>query len=143
MIEIALPPASVAGIITATASALTASGLLVTAIVAAVKFFRPLLRKVNANTAQLSVIHTLVNSTLTAALQSELDATRREALLLRELILMRTDDGKEATEDQRAALGATQRRIDELTVAMQERRTQTRAADLQIETEHRRVAAEG
>jgi hypothetical protein len=137
MIE-AAPPASIAGIITASASVFTALGLLVTAIVGAAKVFLPILKQTRRNTAQLAIIHTLVNSTLTAAMQSELDANRREELLMRELVRMRTESGKEPSDDQLAALGATHRKIEELTRAMADRMDQTRAADIQIETEAQR-----
>jgi hypothetical protein len=101
----------------------------------------PLLRETRRNSAQLGVIHTLVNSTLTAALQSELDATRREEMLLRELMTMRTESGHSVTDTQRSTLTATQQKISELTLAMQDRARQTEAANTQIATEAAREAA--
>lgn len=154
MIEIAAPQASNAGVLTSIASIITALTVLIGAIVGGAKVLVPMLRETRENTehlarqdehlvkqdAKLSVIHTLVNSTLTAALQSELDATRREELLLREVMRMRTESGHEATDDQMAALGATQRKIRELTAAMRDRELQTRSADIQMETERTRVS---
>jgi len=152
MLIAAVADSTTAGIITACATVIIALGGTATAFSVLV----PILRKTDANsqaiaeakeqeaehqkvvTAKLGVIHTLVNSTLTAALQSELDATRREELLLRELIRMREDSGHSVTEDQQATLGATQRKIRELTAAMRDRDEQTRSADIQIETEHAR-----
>jgi hypothetical protein len=141
------PPASVAGIITASSTLLIAFGGILTALTVLV----PILRRTKENTkaitegqrvtsAKLEVIHTLVNSTLTAALQSELDSTRREELLLRELMQMRSDAGHPVTDDQRATLGATQRKIRELARAMDDRIRQTRSADIQIEVERDRKA---
>ena len=139
-----------AGVITALGTSLIAVGGVITAIGVLI----PILRGTRKNTAtidenqkvtvaRLAVIHTLVNSTLTAALQSELEGARREELLLRELIQMRTDVGHAVTDDQTAALGAIQRRISELTAATRDRAEQTRAADMQIENERdRRSSAE-
>ena len=148
MFEFAAPQASVAGIFTSIASVITALTVLIGAAVGGLKVLLPMLREVRHNTeslkqqdAKLNVIHTLVNSTLTAALQSELDATRREELLLRELMRMRSEAGHGATDDQTAALGAVQRKIRELTAAMEERAKQTRVADIQIETESQREAS--
>jgi hypothetical protein len=145
MLTLAAAESTTAGLITASATVIIALGGLVTAVSVLI----PILRKTTENsvaiaenqkvtTAKLGVIHTLVNSTLTAALQSELDATRREELLLRELVRMREDAGHPVSDDQLAALGATQRKIHELAAAMDERHDQTRQANIQIETEHAR-----
>lgn len=134
-----------AGIITALTTSLIAVGGVITAVGVLI----PILRGTRRNTAaidenqkvtvaKLGVIHTLVNSTLTAALQSELEGARREELLLRELVRMRSDAGHEVTDDQTASLGSIQRRIVELTAAMNDRAEQTRVADMQIENERDR-----
>jgi hypothetical protein len=138
------PQASIAGLITACATVLIAVGGVITALSVLV----PILRQTKQNTkniaenqavttSKLNVIHTLVNSTLTAALQSELDATRREEMLLRELMSMRGN----STDDDHAALGAVQRKISELSSAMKDRAEQTRKADIQIAQEHERAKA--
>jgi hypothetical protein len=137
---LAAPQASLPGVFTSIASVITALTVLLGGIVGAIKVVIPLLRETRHNTAQLNVIHTLVNSTLTAALQSELDATRRERMLLREIVVMRKDAGHDATTDQVAALEAIDRKIRELTQAMLDRADQTRMAEIQIETERLRVA---
>jgi hypothetical protein len=135
---LAAPQASIPALFTSIASAITALTVLLGGITAAVKVVVPLLRETRHNTAQLNVIHTLVNSTLTAALQSELDATRRERMLLREIVVMRKDGGHDATDEQAGALEAIDRKIRDLTQAMVDRADQTRMAEIQIETERMR-----
>jgi hypothetical protein len=149
MIDLAAPQASVPGLIGAIAGVITALTVLVGAIIGGLKVVLPLLRDTKAlrretasNTAQLGIIHTLVNSTLTAALQAVLDGARREVFLLEDAQRMRNEAGMPVTEDQQALLGATQRRVEELTLSMRDRERQTRAADIQIATEHDRKAAE-
>jgi hypothetical protein len=138
---LAAPQASYAGLVTAFSTLLLAVGGIITALT----LFIPILRGTRKNTeslkrqdSKLEVIHTLVNSTLTAALQSELDATRREEMYLRDNMALRLRGGEETSDDQRAMLGAVQRRITELSGAMRERAQQTRAADIQIQTERDR-----
>jgi len=134
----ALAPPSLAGVATSIASIITALTVLVGAIVGGVKVLMPLLRETRRNTAQLGVIHTLVNSTLTAALQSELDATRREEMLLRELMGMRADAGQTISDGQRGALTQIRVKIEMLAQAMSDRRAQQQIADVQIQTERER-----
>jgi hypothetical protein len=134
-------------LITASATVLIAIGGVITAL----SVFLPILRATKQNTrdiaenqavttSKLNVIHTLVNSTLTAALQSELDATKREEMLLRELMTMR---GTPPTDDQNAMLGSVQRKVDELSAAMVDRQEQTRVADIQIAQEKNRQDLNG
>jgi hypothetical protein len=127
----AFAPASLAGIFTASASVLTALAALGGVVLALAKVL-PGLRR---NAAQLEIIHTLVNSTLTAALQAELDSTRREAMLLRELMSMREDAGQTITDEQRQALSSVRVRISELSQSMSDRVAQTAAAEKQIQAE--------
>jgi hypothetical protein len=89
--------------------------------------------------SRLNVIHTLVNSTLTAAKDAELAATRRELAMLLDMTNVQTDAGHVINDDRRAAIGALRLRIDELTTASQDRAAQTRAANVQIEIEHERL----
>lgn len=113
---------------------------------ATILVFVPLLRRSKQNAldqaenqlvtgSKLSVIHTLVNSTLTAALQSALDATRREEALMRELVALRGDDDPDAA----LALEATQQRIAELSAVLDDRHRRTRVADREIATERDRA----
>jgi len=132
MIFLSAPQASYAGIVTASSTLLIAIGGVITALTVLI----PILRGTRRNSEQLRVIHTLVNSTLTAALQAELDSTRREEMLLRELLSMREDSGATVSDDQRAALGAVQRKIGELSRAMEDRRMQNRAADIQMQRDN-------
>lgn len=129
---------SLAGIITATSTVLIALGGLVTALGVAVPLLRTSKRNSEALAVQeskLNVIHTLVNSTLTAALQAQLDATRRELSMTVELSSMQTEAGREVSEDRRAAIGALRRKVDELEEGMADRAQQTRSANIQIEAE--------
>jgi hypothetical protein len=128
----AAPKPTWAGLITAFSTLLLAVGGVITALTV----FIPMLRTTRKNSDQLRVIHTLVNSTLTAALQAELDSTRREEMLLRELLSMREDNGSVISDDQRAALGAVQRKIQELTAAMADRSQQNRAANIQMQRDN-------
>lgn len=139
MIYLAAPQASYAGLVTAFSTLLLAIGGIITALTVLI----PILRGTQKNTKQLAkqegklmVIHTLVNSTLSAALQAELDSTRREEMLLRELMTMRSDAGHDISDDQRAALGAVQRKIVDLSQAMADRREQNRLADIQMQRDN-------
>lgn len=139
---LAVGQSSAAGIITAVATALIAVGGVITALGVAVPLLRTSRdnsRKLVAQEAKLDVIHTLVNSTLTAAKQSELDGARRELVMMLELTAMQERDGTPASPDRLAGIGALRRRIDDLTSTMADRAEQTRAADIQIATEAARA----
>jgi hypothetical protein len=140
---LAAPQPSWAGIITAFATVIIALGGFVTALGVAIPLLRASKRNTEALAVQeskLNVIHTLVNSTLTAALQAQLDATRRELTLMIELSAMQTEAGHEVSDDRKAAVGALSRKVDELAEAMADRAQQTRVADIQIATEADRKA---
>jgi heme/copper-type cytochrome/quinol oxidase subunit 2 len=134
----AAPQPSWAGIITAVASLFTAVALVITAL-AGFAAVRRTAAKVENNQeetrSRLSVIHTLVNSTLTAALQAQLDATRRELTMMLELA-----GAQPPSDDRQAAIGALRRKVEELTAAMRDRADQTRVADIQIAAEADRTA---
>jgi hypothetical protein len=132
------PQPSWAGVITACASLFSAFALVITAAgVALVNRRNSLHMEENQKetTSRLAVIHTLVNSTLTAAYQGQLDATRRELTMMRELAA-----AQPASDDRLAGIGALQRKVDELTATMRTREEQTRSADIQIATEAARQA---
>ena len=81
-----------------------------------------------AHTAQvtngkLDIIHQLVNSNMTAAMQAELDATVRELAMMREVIELKRAAGKEPTVEALAAETATMAKIGELTSTLQDRIT--------------------
>jgi len=78
--------------------------------------------------SKLDTIHTLVNSTLSTALQEGLNAT------IRELIWMRRATGSEPNAVDREAIAATEARITELRAVLLDRLHQTQVANEQIET---------
>lgn len=84
-----------------------------------------------ANT-KLDVIHTLVNSNMTAALQGELDAARAQLVTLRELIGLRVAQGQEPNDDTRSALATLEDKVGRLAANLRDRIAQTAVADAQI-----------
>jgi len=83
-----------------------------------------------AHTAQvtngkLDVIHQLVNSSMTAAMQSELDATVRELAMMREVMELKRAAGTEPAPETLAAIDATQAKIGELAASLQDRANAT------------------
>lgn len=81
--------------------------------------------------SQLHVIHTLVNSNMTAAMQAEVDATNREEVMMREVMALNTAAGREITPVALAALSKTQAKIAELEAALADRLKQTNIAEAQ------------
>jgi hypothetical protein len=145
LLDAAAPQPSWAGVITAFASLFTAFALVITAVAgyrtvrAANRKSRETAETLTAHGAQLGVIKTLVDGTLTAALQAQLDATRSQLTLMMELTREQTGPGEAVPPERMAAIGALRRRVDELAAAMAERAEQTRAADIQIATEAART----
>jgi hypothetical protein len=82
---------------------------------------------------KLDAIHTLVNSNMSAAMQSELDATVRDLAMMREVIALRATAGREPTAEILSAVSATEDRIAELRAVLADRAQQTEIADAQIE----------
>lgn len=79
---------------------------------------------------KLDVIHTLVNSQLTAAMQSELDAIVRELAMMLEVIALKKAAGFEPTAEALAALDAAQAKVADLTAKLEDRhRAQDRASE--------------
>jgi hypothetical protein len=83
--------------------------------------------------ARLDVIHTLVNSQMTAAIQSELDATEANVVLMREIIGLNSVAGRNPTEASMDAVKATEVRIRELRVTLAERHRQDEIAQAQAQ----------
>lgn len=81
---------------------------------------------------KLDVIHTLVNSNMTAALQGELDSTRANLATLRELIALRVSQGQEPNNDTLAALATLEAKVKKLAANLSDRLEQTKVADAQI-----------
>jgi hypothetical protein len=124
-----------AGIITAVTSLVIAVGGAITAVSMALTRRRAS-RRLDAyqqdTTSRLRVIHGLVNSTLTASMQSDLDASRRELLITREVAQLRSDAGQPVPAGFTAAVDALERKIAALTLAMQDRLDQAAAMDRQM-----------
>ena len=81
---------------------------------------------------KLDVIHTLVNSSLTAAVQSELDATIRELAMMHEVIELRREAGKPRSPEREDAVAATEARIVEVRLQLDERARQQSVANAQV-----------
>jgi hypothetical protein len=113
MTPLALAPASVPGIITSVASVLTAILVFITAIIGFIQVRR--LRQGNAeNGGKLDVIHTLVNSTLTAAVESELDSVQQALASIIELVKIQRASGEEPAPETLAAIDAARIKIAHL-----------------------------
>lgn len=78
---------------------------------------------------KLDVIHELVNSNMTAAMQSELDAVRRELAMMREVIALNQAAGREPDAETLAAVRATEAKITELAATLADRDAAARRAE--------------
>ena len=144
---VATAASSVAGIITAGASIITALALLIGSFT----ILLPLIRRTAAATeavkdtlaeatavtdrkldqidAQARRIHTLVNSDMTAARQSELDQTRATLVISRRIVaLARAGGDKPLTEDT-DAIGRLESRVTELEQILADRLHQARIVE--------------
>lgn len=83
---------------------------------------------------KLDVIHALVNSNLTLALQGELDATVRELALMRELIALHRLHGSDPSSEAKEAMAHTAARITSLQAQVNDRISATWAADMMAKT---------
>lgn len=70
---------------------------------------------------KLDVIHTLVNSNMTAAMQSEYDATVRELAMMKEVIELKRSNGLKPTPEALAAIKTTETKLRELAAALEDR----------------------
>jgi hypothetical protein len=80
---------------------------------------------------KLDVIHTLVNSNMTAALQAEYDATTRELAMMHEVIEVKKTMGREPTEMALAAIKATEEKLGELRATLDDRLKQAKVVEVQ------------
>jgi hypothetical protein len=78
---------------------------------------------------KLDVIHILVNSNMTAAMQAELDATRRDLASLREVARLNEEAGRSLSDEARQVIEDTQLRISKLDAELRDRLKQTKAAE--------------
>jgi hypothetical protein len=83
----------------------------------------------STTTAQLNAIHTLVNSDMTAARQSELDQTRVTLAVLRKVVALDLAAGRDPAEADRATIDATEARIAELEAILEDRLAQQQAVE--------------
>lgn len=81
---------------------------------------------------RLDVIHTLVNSNMTSALQGELDSNRATLALLRELIALHKTQGNEPNEATLAEEATLEANVQRLAANLRDRLEQTKVADAQI-----------
>lgn len=70
---------------------------------------------------KLDVIHTLVNSNMTAAMQAEFDATTRELAMMHEVVELKKVQGHEPSVKTLAAIDSTNSRLSELGTALADR----------------------
>lgn len=70
---------------------------------------------------KLDVIHTLVNSNMTAAMQSEFDATVRELAMMKEVINLKGAAGLSPTPEALSAVTSTEAKLQELAAALNDR----------------------
>lgn len=89
--------------------------------------------------AKLDQIHTLVNSNMTAAMQSELDATKRELAMMNEVIDLKKAAGRPPTQDVLSTLEITKAKISELEAQLADRLKQTKLAETQLAAAEARV----
>jgi len=71
---------------------------------------------------KLDVIHTLVNSSMTAAMQAELDATTRELAMMHEIVELKEAAGRKPLPVAERAITLTEGRIAELEHQLADRR---------------------
>lgn len=76
---------------------------------------------------KLEVIHTLVNSNMTAAMDAELHATEREYAMMLEVIDLKKTAGVEPTRTVLDQVAATEAKIAELRATMEDRLNQATA----------------
>ena len=70
---------------------------------------------------KLDVIHTLVNSNMTAAMQSEYAAVVRELAVMREIMELKKANGLEPSTAVLTAIAATEIKLNELRAALEDR----------------------
>lgn len=76
---------------------------------------------VSVTNRKLDVIHALVNSNMTAHMQSELDATVRELAMMREVSRLHEDAGRDPTSETIQAIEMTEAKVSELRAVLDDR----------------------
>jgi hypothetical protein len=90
-------------------------------------------------TEKLDVIHTLVNSTLTHAMQSEYEAVQRELAVMRELMELKRAAGQEPSAAVLASIDAAETKVNELSGALDDR-ARAQAKVNQVAEQHPQAA---
>lgn len=80
---------------------------------------------------KLDVIHLLVNSNMTAAMQAEFDATTRELAMMHEVVELKKATGQQPSVLALAAIDATNARLIELRATLDDRLRQAKVVDKQ------------
>jgi hypothetical protein len=115
------------------AQAAKAAELLLAAQQETIKRTNEVARHVAAATAKtdekLDAIHTLVNSDMTAARQSELDQTRVTLVMLRKVVALDHAAGRAPSEQDVATIETTEARITELQAILMDRLAQQQAVE--------------
>lgn len=73
-----------------------------------------MLQATHSNNEKLDIVHALVNSNLTAAMQAEYDSMTRELALMHEVMEMRLSNGQEPSEHTKSAIVVTEAKLKEL-----------------------------
>jgi hypothetical protein len=120
-VDLSLAASSVAGIITSTAGIITALALLVTSFGVIAPQLRRLRKNAEQTNEKLDTIHTLVNSTLTASIESDLAATKAALAAMRQLVAISRDRGVDPAPETLAAMDAASVKADRLTQQMADR----------------------
>jgi len=82
-------------------------------------------------TGKLDIIHELVNSSMTAAIQSEMEAVEREQVLIGEIIELKRAAGREPTDGTLAALTRSADSIRKLSLTLEDRHRQAALVEAQ------------
>jgi biopolymer transport protein ExbB/TolQ len=80
---------------------------------------------------KLDIIHTLVNSNMSAAMQAELDALETSVAMMTEVIDLKKAAGREPTQDALVALKSARAKVRESKVALADRTTQSELIEAQ------------
>lgn len=91
---------------------------------------------------KLDVIHTLVNSNFTAAMQAEYDATIALLTTMQEIVELKRKAGDEPSPETIAAIEATKAKIAKLRIALDERLRQAKLAEQRQEEQRKRIDAQ-
>jgi uncharacterized membrane protein len=79
---------------------------------------------------KLDAIHGLVDGAMTAAMRAELEATRRELVMMREVVALNLAAGREPTVEALAAIEATETKVHVLASQLADREAAVQAAEL-------------